>query len=121
MADMAELVLTGVPYITDNYEKVWDPAKDKTVKGFNQIKRRVQNRDGQWEEYSDYSDDDGPRSRHYSNGRRAGSRARNGDVVETRRAYRTTSTGRGDRDYRRRRKSCISIVRCARLIRTQKA
>ena len=112
MAEMAaELALTGIPYITDNYEKVWDPAKDKSVKGFREIKRRVKNRNGQWEEYSEYenySDDDGPRSNRYSNGRRAGSRGRGdrgGDVVEERRAYRTTSTGRGDRDYRRRRKS----------------
>ena len=115
MAEFAELALTGVPYITDNYEKVWDPAREKVLspvrkkaqRNLRQVTRRFKNKQGDWEEYSDvesFSEDDGgPRSRGYTNGKRNSSRSRRGDVVEERRAYRATSTGRGDRNYARRR------------------
>ena len=113
MAEVAELVLSGVPYVTENYEKVWDPARNQAQKHYRKIIKKRRNRNGSWEDYSDvesYSEDDGPRTQRYSNGRRNGSRARGqrGGVVEERRAYRANdgrarSLGRQDRDYRRNR------------------
>ena len=107
MAEMAELVLSGVPYVTENYEKVWDPARNQAQKHYRKIIKRRKGRDGKWEDYSDmesYSGDDGPRTQRYSNGKRNGSRARNrGEVVEERRVYRanggrTRSLGRQERE-----------------------
>ena len=101
MADAAELLLTGVPYVTDNYEKVWDPTKEKSKQGFEAVKRRMRERQRALSSGSDYDSDDGPRSRSYQNGRRRSSRGRDGEYYETKRVIRTTSAGRDDRAYRR--------------------
>lgn len=39
MADFAELAMEGVPLVTEHYEKIYDPIKDKTKQGMQKVKK----------------------------------------------------------------------------------
>lgn len=59
--DLAEALLEGVPYVTENYEKVYDPLRDKTKQGIQKVKSMRQgHRDG-------YDSDDYDRMRDKAN------------------------------------------------------
>ncbi len=81
MTDIAELAMEGVPLVTEHYDKVYDPVKDKAKQGFRKVKEMRQNRnnrDGGYESESEEYDYDGPPPR------------------------RTVTAGAGDYDRRRR-------------------
>lgn len=91
MGDLAELALEGVPLIADNYEKVYDPLKDKTKQGVQKIKEMRRNTAGGYdsedESEEEYTRGSGGRRRSPRDDlrRRAGG---GGTVVEERYAYR---------------------------------
>ena len=93
MADLAELALTGVPIVTEHYEKVYDPVKNKTKQGVEKVKKMRNNRGG-YEEEDDFDgyEYDGPPRRAQTDGRRSDSRRRSGrgDFVEERRVVKTS-------------------------------
>ena len=39
MEDFAELAMEGVPLVTEHYDKVYDPLKDKTKQGIQKVKK----------------------------------------------------------------------------------
>ncbi|KAL9126695.1 MAG: hypothetical protein Q9217_004292 [Psora testacea] len=115
MTEFAELALEGVPIVTENYDKVYDPVKNKTKQGVNKVKKLRNNR-GKAEEEDDFTEYeyDGPPRRAYTDQRRSPShrRSRRGDLIEERHiiqtsngraksvgrdGYGSTSVGRGDR------------------------
>ena len=50
MNDFAELALEGVPVVTEHYDKVYDPLKEKTKQGIHKVKKmREKRRDGGYE------------------------------------------------------------------------
>lgn len=59
--DFAEALLEGVPYVTENYEKVYDPLRDKTKQGIQKVKSMRQGHRG------DYDSDDYDRLRDKTN------------------------------------------------------
>lgn len=98
MADIAELVMEGVPLVTEHYDKVYDPVKNKTKQGVNKIKQMRNSRNGGYESESDYEEVDryGPPQRSQTDRRRTSPRddfddrrrsRRGGEVVEERYAY----------------------------------
>ena len=123
MAEFAELALEGVPLVTEHYDKVYDPIKDKTKQGFRKVKEMRDRRNGgtAYESESEEYEYDGPpprrsttgggrrRSPRDDGGRRRSGRYDDGSVVEERYAYRgppsgarAKSVGRsGGRDSRR--------------------
>ena len=46
MADFTELGLEAVPLVTEHYEKVYDPLKDKTKQGIDKVKKMSNSRRG---------------------------------------------------------------------------
>lgn len=122
-SEFAELALEGVPLITEHYDKVYDPVKNKTKQGVEKIKT-MRNKNGTYEEsesdeYYEYSGpprrgksqrDRGPRDDYGDDYRRDDRRqSGRGEVVEQRHAYkdsrgngRARSVGRDGRDDRRR-------------------
>ena len=70
MADFAELAMEGVPLVTEHYEKVYDPLKDKTKQGINKVKEMRQSRstrDGGYESETDEEIEyDAPPRRNYT-------------------------------------------------------
>ena len=118
MEDFAELAMEGVPVITEHYDKVYDPVKDKTKQGYQKIKKMRERRRGggyESETESDYEEVDryGPpqrsqtdRTRRSRNDDRNRS-SRRSDAVDERYIYsksngRARSVGHGGRDsYRR--------------------
>ena len=100
MEDFAELAMEGVPLVTENYEKVYDPLKDKTKQGIQKVKKMRQGDRSQGGGYQSESDEEidynSPR-RNYTeptrrrsprdDGRRR-SRRDYDDVVEERYVYR---------------------------------
>lgn len=125
MAEFAELAMEGVPVITDHYEKVYDPLKEKTKQGISKVKEmREQRKSGGGGYESEYSSDeyyDGPPPRRSTtggrrrspqdDGRRRSGRDRGDFVTEERYAYRgparAKSAGRDGpyREYGRDRRS----------------
>ena len=109
MEDFAELTLEGVPYVADNYEKVYHPVKNKAKQGVQKakgIRESRQNGRGGYESEDDFEDYDAPPPRRSKTGGsqrsppyEARRRSDRGDVVEERRAYRgpgrARSAGRG--------------------------
>ena len=125
MADFTELALEGVPLVTEHYEKVYDPLKDKTKQGIEKVKKMSNSRRGgdyesETDEEIDYKS---PRRNFTEPARRRSPRADDrrrsrrdyDDVVEERYVYkgpnkdRAKSMGRdgwnGGRGDRRRGKS----------------
>ncbi|KAG8528475.1 uncharacterized protein KY384_007393 [Bacidia gigantensis] len=107
--DFAELIMTGVPAITENYEKVYDPVKDKARAGFHKVRKMRNNGRGGYEEYSTEEEDyyERPRRSQTDGYRNRRSDRDRGEVVESRRVIRgsdgrTRSVGRDGRDYRSR-------------------
>ncbi len=114
MADLAELAMEGVPLVTEHYDKVYDPIKNKTKEGIQKVKR-MRNGDGSYESEEEYEEFDryGPPQRSQTDRRRRSPRddyddrrrrSGRGDVVEERHVYsksngraRSTGGGRGDR------------------------
>ena len=105
-SEAAEIALEGVPFVVDNYEKVYDPLKDKTKQGFQKVKEMRSSRDGPggYESEDEIDEYDGPPRRSNTGGRR---RSPRGSTVEERYAYsgpaRARSAGRSgprDRDGR---------------------
>lgn len=109
MADFAELALEGVPLVTEHYDKVYDPVKNKTKQTVQKVKQMRSNRNGDgggYESEEDYVEYDGPPRRSNTERRRSPRgddrrRSGRGDFVEERYAYRsggrTKSVGRDDR------------------------
>ena len=75
MEDVAELAMEGVPLMTEHYDKVYDPVKNKTKQGVQKIKKMREQRKGggyESETESDYEEYDryGPPQRSQTDGRR---------------------------------------------------
>ena len=101
MEDFAELAMEGVPLVTEHYEKVYDPLKDKTKQGIQKVKQMRQGDSSQRGGYQSESDEeidyDAPRRNYTEPARRRSprdddrrpSRRRDyDDVVEERYVYR---------------------------------
>ena len=121
MEDFAELAMEGVPLVTEHYEKVYDPVKDKTKQGIQKVKKMRQSQRGGYESETDEEVEyDAPRRNYTEPTRRRSPRADDrrrsrrdhDDVVEERYVYRgpnkdrAKSMGRdgwggGRRDVRR--------------------
>ena len=67
-ADFAELALEGVPLVTEHYDKVYDPVKDKTKQGIRKVKEMRDKRNGGYESESEEYDYDGPPARRSTTG-----------------------------------------------------
>lgn len=123
----AELAMEGVPIVTDNYEKVYDPIKDKTKQGINKVRsvRNGQNGGRRSEDEGDEYDRYGPPRRSQTDRRRRSprddyrddyrrpSRSRRGDVVEERYTY-SKSNGRARSVGGTRRKGLPMLIPCKR-------
>ncbi len=117
MDDFAELALEGVPIVTEHYDKVYDPLKEKTKQGIHKVKKmREQRRGGGYESEteSDYEEVDkyGPPPRSQTDPRARKSRDddrrrdRGGEVLDERYTYskgsgRAKSIGNGRDSYRK--------------------
>ena len=117
MDDFAELALEGVPIVTEHYDKVYDPLKEKTKQGIHKVKKmREQRRGGGYESEteSDYEEIDryGPPPRSQTDPRARKSRDddrrrdRGGEVFDERYTYskgsgRAKSIGHGRDSYRK--------------------
>ena len=117
MDDVAELALEGVPIVTEHYDKVYDPLKEKTKQGIHKVKKmREQRRGGGYESEteSDYEEVDRygppPRSQTDPRARRTRDddlrRSRGGEYVDERYTYskgteRAKSIGHGQESYRK--------------------
>ena len=128
MADFAELAMEGVPLVTEHYEKVYDPLKDKTKQGIQKVKKMRSQRGGYESETDEEIDYEGPRRNYTEPARRRSprddgrrrSRRDYDDVIEERFVYRgpdkarAKSMGRdgwtGGRDRRRKGKKFKSSV-----------
>ena len=70
MADFAELSMEAVPLVTENYEKVYDPLKDKTKQGIQKVKDMGKSRHTQGGGYESETDEeieyDAPPRRNYT-------------------------------------------------------
>lgn len=99
MEDFAELAMEGVPLVTEHYEKVYDPLKDKTKQGIQKVKQMRQGdsqRGGYQSESDEEIDYDAPRRNYTEPARRRSprddgrrpSRRDYDDVVEERYVYR---------------------------------
>lgn len=132
MADLAELAMEGVPLVTEHYDKVYDPLKDKTKQGIQKVKK-MRDRRTQGDRYESETDEeieyDAPRRNYTEPARRRSprdddrrrSRRDYDDVVEERYVYkgpnkdRAKSMGRdgwkGGRGDGRKGKSMTSLVR----------
>ena len=92
LADLTELALEGVPLVTEHYEKVYDPLKDKTKQGIDKVKKmRDSRRGGDYESETDEEIDYKSPRRNYTEPARRddrrGSRRDYDDVVEERYVY----------------------------------
>lgn len=103
MADLAELAMEGVPLVTEHYDKVYDPIKNKTKQGIQKVKS-MRNGDGSYQSEEEYEEYDryGPPQRSQTDRRRRSPRddyddrrrrSGRGEVVEERHAY-SKSNGR---------------------------
>ena len=117
MDDFAELALEGVPIVTEHYDKVYDPLKERTKQGFHKVKKmREQRRGGGYESEteSDYEEVDryGPPSRSQTDPRARRTRdddsrrSRGGEYVDEKYTYskgteRAKSIGHGRESYRK--------------------
>ena len=133
MEDFAELAMEGVPLVTEHYDKVYDPLKDKTKQGIQKVKKMRESRSTRGGGYESETDEeidyDAPPRRNYTepSGRRSPrpddrrrSRRDYDDIVEERYVYkgpnkdRAKSMGRdgwsGGRGDLRRRTSRMSAV-----------
>lgn len=131
MTDLAELAMEGVPLVTEHYDKIYDPLKDKTKQGIQKVKKMRNKSNTQGGGYESETDEeieyDAPPRRNYTEPTRRRSprgddrrRSRRDydDVVEERYVYkgpnkdRAKSMGRdgwsGGRGDGRRGKSMIS-------------
>ena len=100
MEDFAELAMEGVPLVTEHYEKVYDPLKDKTKQGIQKVKKMRQGDRGQGGGYQSETDEeidyDAPRRNYTEPTRRRSprddsrrrSRRDYDDVIEERYVYR---------------------------------
>ena len=100
MEDIAELAMEGVPLVTEHYEKVYDPLKDKTKQGIQKVKQMRQGDRSQRGGYQSESDEeidyDAPRRNYTEPSRRRSSRDDGrrrsrrdyDDVIEERYVYR---------------------------------
>jgi len=123
----AESAMEGVPMVTDNYEKVYDPIKDKTKQGINKVRsvRNGQNGARRSEDEGDEYDRYGPPRRSQTDRRRRSprddyrddnrrpSRSRRGDVVEERYTY-SKSNGRARSVGGNRQKGLPMLIPCKR-------
>lgn len=116
MADLAELALEGVPLVTEHYDKVYDPIKNKTKQGLQKVKS-MRNGDGSYESEEEYEGFDryGPPQRSQTDRRRRSPRddyddrrrrSGRGEMMEERYVYsksngRARSTGGGRGDHRK--------------------
>ena len=117
MDDFAELALEGVPLVTEHYDKVYDPLKDKTQQGIHKVKKMRDKRRGggyESETESDYEEVDryGPPPRSQTDPRARQSRddkrrrPRGGEVLDEKYTYskssgRAKSIGHGRDGYRK--------------------
>ena len=100
MEDFAELAMEGVPIVTENYEKVYDPLKDKTKQVIQKVKKMPQGDRSQGGGYQSESDEEidynAPRRNYTEPNRRRSprddgrrqSRRDYDDVIEERYVYR---------------------------------
>ena len=117
MDDFAELALEGVPIVTEHYDKVYDPLKEKTKQGIHKVKKMRERRRGggyESETESDYEEVDqyGPPSRSQTDPRDRRTRdydqrqSRGGEVLDEKYTYskssgRAKSIGHGRDSYRK--------------------
>ena len=70
MEDFAELAMEGVPLVTEHYEKVYDPLKDKTKQGIQKVKEMREGRSTRGGGYESETDEEidynGPPRRNYT-------------------------------------------------------
>lgn len=70
MAELAELAMEGVPLVTEHYDKVYDPLKDKTKQGIQKVKKmrdRRRTQGGGYESETDVEIEyDAPPRRNYT-------------------------------------------------------
>ncbi len=117
MDDFAELALEGVPIVTEHYDKVYDPLKEKTKQGVHKVKNMREKRRGggyESETESEYEEVDryGPPPRSQTDPRARKPRgddqrrSRGGEVLDERYTYsksngRAKSIGHGRDSYRK--------------------
>ena len=117
MDDFAELALEGVPIVTEHYDKVYDPLKEKTKQGIHKVKKMREKRRGggyESETESEYEEVDryAPPSRSQTDPRARTSRddgrrrSRGGEILDERYTYsktsgRAKSIGHGRDSYRK--------------------
>ena len=117
MDDVAELALEGVPIVTEHYDKVYDPLKEKTKQGIHKVKKMREKRRGggyESETESEYEEVDryGPPPRSQTDPRARKPRdddrrrSRGGEVLDERYTYsksngRAKSIGHGRDSYRK--------------------
>ncbi|KAK0507467.1 hypothetical protein JMJ35_009990 [Cladonia borealis] len=117
MDDFAELALEGIPIVTEHYDKVYDPLKEKTQQGIHKVKKMREKRrgggyesetDSEYEEVDRYGppsrSQTDPRARQYRDDDRR--RSRGGEVLDERYTYskasgRAKSIGHGRDSYRK--------------------
>ncbi|CAD6580009.1 MAG: hypothetical protein ASARMPRED_009323, partial [Alectoria sarmentosa] len=58
MTDFAELAMEGVPLVTEHYDKVYDPLKDKTKQGIQKVKKMREKRRTQGGGYESETDEE---------------------------------------------------------------
>ena len=90
MEDFAELAMEGVPLVTEHYEKVYDPLKDKTKQGIQKVKKMRQNNQGGGGYESETDEEieyDGPPRRNYTEPSRRRRSSRDDDRRRSRREY----------------------------------
>ena len=110
--------MEGIPVVAEHYDKVYDPLKEKTKQGFQQVKKMRERRRGgdgyESETESDYEETDryGPPRRSQTDHRRRSRdneqnrSSRRGEVIDEKYTYsktngRAKSVGHGGRDSRR--------------------
>ena len=118
MDDFAELALEGVPIVTEHYDKVYDPLKEKTKQGIHKVKEMRERRRGggyESETESDYEEVDryGPPPRSQTDPRDRFKprddnrrRSRGGEILDEKYTYsktsgRAKSIGHGRDRYRK--------------------
>ena len=86
-SDAAELILEGVPLVTEHYDKVYDPVKDKTKQGIRKVKEMRDRRNGVYESESEEYDYEGPPPRRSTTGGGGGGSKRDPRDYDRRRRY----------------------------------